>query len=63
MASDIDEQVVSHEIDAYLCPIHLPGKAEGKYLAKTKSGPASHTITRNQSSWCIELSLVKERLL
>jgi hypothetical protein len=29
MANDIDEQLVTHEIDAYLYPIHLPGKAEG----------------------------------
>jgi hypothetical protein len=38
MANDIDEQLITHEIDAYLYPIHLPGKAEGKYLARTKSG-------------------------
>ncbi|MDR1073342.1 MAG: DUF4469 domain-containing protein [Treponema sp.] len=38
MTNDIAEQLVTHEIDAYLYPIHLPGKAEGKYLAKTKSG-------------------------
>ncbi|MDR1325825.1 MAG: DUF4469 domain-containing protein [Treponema sp.] len=38
MATDIDEQLVTHDIDAYLYPIYLPGKAEGKYMARTKSG-------------------------
>lgn len=38
MANDPKEQVVTHEIDVYLYPIHLPGKAEGKYMARTKSG-------------------------
>jgi hypothetical protein len=38
MASNSNEQLVTHEIDAYLYPIRLPGKAEGKYMARTKSG-------------------------
>jgi hypothetical protein len=38
MANDSDKQLVTHKIDVYLYPIHLPGRAEGKYLAKTKSG-------------------------
>jgi hypothetical protein len=40
MARDINEQVVANEIDAYLYPIHLPGKAEGTYLDKTTSASA-----------------------
>ena len=38
MATEIDEQLITHEIDAYLYPIYLPGNAQGKYLARTKSG-------------------------
>jgi hypothetical protein len=38
MATDINEQLVTHEIDAYLYLIHLPGKTEGKYMAGAKSG-------------------------
>ncbi|MDR1398785.1 MAG: DUF4469 domain-containing protein [Treponema sp.] len=38
MANEVDEHLVTHEIDAYLYAIHLPGKAEGKYMARTKSG-------------------------
>jgi hypothetical protein len=37
MATEQDEQLVTHDIDAYLYPIYLPGKMEGKYLARTKS--------------------------
>jgi hypothetical protein len=35
MAADIDEQLVTHKIDAYLYPFHLPGK----YMARTRTGP------------------------
>jgi hypothetical protein len=38
MAAGLDGQVVTQEIDAYRYPIPLPGKAEGKYGARTKSG-------------------------
>jgi hypothetical protein len=38
MTADIDKQLITHEIDAYLYPIYLPGIAEGRFLARTKSG-------------------------